>query len=283
MFLIGYKQSGRVTATDRWDAEGYVRVLVDTGGELDIKASSIKIHESVIEECWGNRLLHENSICTLLQAQGLNTSTTKPTAVNGTSTSKFLKRIGFVVTMKSQDDNNRTHIFDLIKNNGGKVVDDWANLFPFSPAQTDRGWVARRADVKHKELGVQTVFLLADEANQKPKYLVALALGIPCVSTNWLLDCCDQVSAFFAYALIHAHHTAHSTPSLAGPLTYSQPENTLTAACRRGSTFDGATNPSSFGRSTGTCMVRMPSYVKSQSCVSAWSFFHLGNLGTSNE
>lgn len=197
VFVIGYKQSGRVTATDRWDAEGYVRVRVDTGGELDVKAGSIKIHESVINKRWGERLVHENSICTLLQAQGLNSSTGKSTAVNGASTSKFLKRIGFVVTMKSSDDKDRTHIFDLIKNNGGKVIDDWANLFPFSPAQTDRNWVARQADVKHKDLGIQTVFLLADEPNQKPKYLVALALGIPCVSTLWLLECCNQVGAFF--------------------------------------------------------------------------------------
>ncbi|KAF9648083.1 hypothetical protein BDM02DRAFT_3116022 [Thelephora ganbajun] len=192
VFVIGYKQSGRVTAIDRWDTEGYVRVQVDTGGELDVKASSIKIHESVIDEDWGERLVHENSICTLLQAQGLNTSASKSTAVNGTSTSKFLKRIGFVVTMKSANDKNRTRIFDLIKNNGGKVIEDWTNLFPFSPAQTDRSWVVRQADVKHKDLGVQTVFLLADESNQKPKYLVALALGIPCVSTQWLLDCREQ-------------------------------------------------------------------------------------------
>lgn len=208
VFVIGYKQPGRVIATDRWDAEGYVRVRVDTGGELDIKAGSIKIHRSVVEQDWGERLVHEDSICTLLQAQGLNASATKSAAVNGTSTSKFLKRIGFVVTMKSPDENERTHIFDLIKNNGGKVIDDWTNLFPFSPAQTDRSWVAGQADVKHKDLGVQTVFLLADESNQKPKYLVALALGIPCVSTEWLLECCNQVSVSFACARISAHPIA---------------------------------------------------------------------------
>jgi len=52
--------------------------------------------------------------------------------------------------------------------------------------------VARLADVRYKEHGIRTVFLLADEPNQKPKYLVALGLGIPCVSTNWLLDCCQK-------------------------------------------------------------------------------------------
>ena len=199
MFVIGYKQPGRVTAIDRWDSEGYVRVQVETGGELDVKANSIKIHESVIDKDWGERPVREDSICTLLQAQGLNASTSKPTAVNGTSTSKFLKRIGFVVTMKSAGEDSRTHIFELIRNNGGKVIDDWANVFPFSPAQTDRSWVACQADVKYKDLGLQTVFLLADEPNQKPKYLVALALGIPCVSTQWLLDCQEQVGAFISY------------------------------------------------------------------------------------
>ncbi|KAF9791152.1 hypothetical protein BJ322DRAFT_1000042 [Thelephora terrestris] len=191
VFVTGYNQSGRVTAIDRWDSEQYVRVRVDTGGELDVKANSIKIHESVIDKHWGDRLVHESSICTSLQAQGLNSSTSKSTAVNGTSTSKFLKRIGFVVTMKSQspDDKHRTDIFDLIKDNGGKVIDDWATLFPFPSTLTERSWVARRADVRLKGPAIQTVFLLADEWNQKPKYLVALALGIPCVSTRWLLDC----------------------------------------------------------------------------------------------
>jgi hypothetical protein len=103
VFVIGYKQSGHVTAIDRWDTEGYVRVRVDTGGELDVKASSIKIHELAIDKEWEERIVHENSICTLLQAQGLNSSTSKAAAVNGTSTSKFLKRIGFVVTMKSAE------------------------------------------------------------------------------------------------------------------------------------------------------------------------------------
>lgn len=200
VFVIGYKQSGRVTAIDRWDTEGYVRVRVDTGGELDVKAGSIKIHESVIDQKWGEKIVYENSICTLLQAQGLNSSTSKSAAVNGTSTSKFLKRIGFVVTMKSTDDKGRTQIFDLIKDKGGKVIEDWTNLFPFSPTQKDRSWLARQADVKHKDLGVQTVFLLADEANQKPKYLVALALGIPCVSIKWLLECREQVGVSPAYS-----------------------------------------------------------------------------------
>lgn len=192
VFVIGYKQSGRVTATDRWDMEGYVKVRFDTGGELDVKASSIKIHESVIDERWGERSILEHSIRTSLQAQGHNSSTSKSATVKGTSTSKFLKRIGFVVTMKSPNDKNRTRLADLIKNNGGKVIDDWANLFPPSPTQTGGSWVAHRVDVRYKDLGVHTVFLLADEPNQKPKYLMALALGIPCVSTQWLLECTNQ-------------------------------------------------------------------------------------------
>ena len=205
VFVIGYKQPGKVMAIDRWESEGYVRVRVETGGELDVKSNAIKIHESVIDKAWKERPVHENSICTLLQAQGLNASSSKSTAVNGTSTSKFLKRIGFVVTMKFAGDKGRAHVLELIKSNGGKVIDDWANVFPFSPSQTDRSWVARKTDVKPKDLGLQTVFLLADEPNQKPKYLVALALGIPCVSTRWLVECQEQVSVLLASGWICAH------------------------------------------------------------------------------
>ncbi|KAJ4464163.1 hypothetical protein J3R30DRAFT_3771761 [Lentinula aciculospora] len=35
---------------------------------------------------------------------------------------------------------------------------------------------------------IQRVFVLADTVCQKPKYLTALALGVPCLSTNWMTD-----------------------------------------------------------------------------------------------
>ena len=52
VFITGYKQPGHITAIDRWDTEGYVRVRVDTG-ELNAKDGSIKIHESAIDKDWG--------------------------------------------------------------------------------------------------------------------------------------------------------------------------------------------------------------------------------------
>jgi len=68
VFVIGYKQSGRVTAIDRWDTEGYVRIRVDTGGELDIKTSSTNY----------TRVGHRQRMGDLHLAPG-------STAINGTS------------------------------------------------------------------------------------------------------------------------------------------------------------------------------------------------------
>jgi len=50
VFVIRYKQSGRITAIGCWDTE-----------ELDVKASSIEIHESAIDKDWGrgSQFLHE--------------------------------------------------------------------------------------------------------------------------------------------------------------------------------------------------------------------------------
>ena len=57
MLVIGYKQSGRVAVVDHWDTEGYVRAQVDTGGELDVEAGSIKIHQLAINSCALHRLV----------------------------------------------------------------------------------------------------------------------------------------------------------------------------------------------------------------------------------
>ena len=57
MLVIGYKQSGRIAAVDHWDTEGYVRAQVDTGGELDVEAGSIKIHQLAIDSCALHRLV----------------------------------------------------------------------------------------------------------------------------------------------------------------------------------------------------------------------------------
>jgi len=67
-------------------------------------------------------------------------------------------------------------------------------------------------DVKFSNVGAgdtDRVFLLSDVASQKPKYLQALALGIPCVSTNWLKSMSIGV---------HSDWTAHLLPS-----GYSEP------------------------------------------------------------
>ena len=74
---------------------------------------------------------------------------------------------------------------------GGVVLDDWTCIFGMEGVVEQKGarWVLRQGDIRWREKtgqGVDKVFLISDDFHQKPKYLVALALGIPCLSVDWL-------------------------------------------------------------------------------------------------
>lgn len=80
------------------------------------------------------------------------------------------------------------------------MVSDWSTIFELDAEHSGKRWTAGREHVSYAKgaSDIRHVFLLADEANQKPKFLIALALGIPCVSITWLLDSILEVCHFLA-------------------------------------------------------------------------------------
>jgi len=111
---------------------------------------------------------------------------------------KALNRTGLVVTLSPGNKNwekIRENVMLAIKNNGGTVIEDWSCIFPMDGihSNSNKRWVAVADDVQWvPKDGIQRVFLLADDANQKPKFLIALALGIPCLSFDWLHATVDK-------------------------------------------------------------------------------------------
>jgi hypothetical protein len=110
---------------------------------------------------------------------------------------KPFAKTGFVVTLAVRNkhpEKLKDSVMLAIKHNGGTVIDDWSSIFPMegTHSQSNKRWIASQENFKFKPKpefeGLERVFLLADDYNQKPKFLVALALGIPCLSNEWIRD-----------------------------------------------------------------------------------------------
>ncbi|KAG7447903.1 uncharacterized protein BT62DRAFT_741516 [Guyanagaster necrorhizus] len=93
---------------------------------------------------------------------------------------------GFVLSC-SEDQSKRDSFSSRIKNAGGKVIPDWTNAIELDGTHiTTNKWVIKDSDAKWRLSSVERVFLLADQHSEKPKYLFALALGVPCVRFRWI-------------------------------------------------------------------------------------------------
>lgn len=84
-----------------------------------------------------------------------------------------------------------------LEHGGGLVKEGWENLFKIALHKRSDGkkrWLeTTRADVSWIEWeGIREVLLIADSPTQTQKYLIALALGIPCVSFGWIDDVHDS-------------------------------------------------------------------------------------------
>ncbi|KDQ20059.1 hypothetical protein BOTBODRAFT_27479 [Botryobasidium botryosum FD-172 SS1] len=84
----------------------------------------------------------------------------------------------------------KAELTEEIQRLGGLVVDSWDDLYtvPVTGVKGKRGtYECRWEDVQWKDGGdIEEVLLVAETACQTAKYMMALALGIPCVSAEWV-------------------------------------------------------------------------------------------------
>jgi hypothetical protein len=112
---------------------------------------------------------------------------------------KALSKVGIVVTLSVGRDREREKdkITRIIRTNGGTVLDDWSDIFSlageYSPNK--KRWVITSDNIGTElKDDIHQVFLVSDAANAKPRFLTALALGIPCLSVEWLRGLSSSVS-----------------------------------------------------------------------------------------
>jgi hypothetical protein len=176
-----------------------VRLVDDPTTEFEVEVIGIKIQNRAISSQWGNRTINTDEVVALVSTPKAET----PTSLRSSSTSlnrkKVLTKVGVVVTMSVGSDweKEKEIIMRIIKTNGGTVLDDWSDIVALAGeySANKKRWVITSDNIgiemKHD---IQQVFLISDAANTKPRFLTALALGIPCLSVEWLKHLSSGVS-----------------------------------------------------------------------------------------
>jgi len=174
---------------------------------IDFEIRDIRIAHKTIAYTWRDRILSPDTIVAAVKPTKLRSSPS-PSKLSVTSVppvrgdrKKVLAKTGLIVTLSAANGNwekDKENVMNGVKNSGGFVIDDLSTVVQMEGKHSvnNNRWVIEKADAKW--IGgdeIERLFLLADDPNQKPKFLIALALGIPCLSTAWLRDSVDCVSS----------------------------------------------------------------------------------------
>lgn len=166
-----------------------------------VTLDSIYISSRAIQGQWNHRKLAAEDIVPQVKPRlptGSSVKSLKGLYSPADPKSKIFARTGFVITWSTNSNvspKSRDALLSMIRDNGGSVLQEWSEIFSMKGRSERSGsrWVWTKNEVKFlASKGLQRVFLLADEACMKPKYLIALGLGIPCLSYEWVDDCVTE-------------------------------------------------------------------------------------------
>jgi hypothetical protein len=180
------------------DSHGWFELEFDNGEAvsiLQVGFRDIRIANRTIRSQWKERMVVPENVVTVVKPKPpIDTTPSKQSVISTTSGKAQLELIktGFVVTINPKNEEpvqTKDEAMRAIKQHGGLVIEDWSSVFTMEGkhSQSNKRWVATPQDFRWKlEINLDRVFLLSDDAHQKPKFLLALALGIPCLSFEWL-------------------------------------------------------------------------------------------------
>jgi hypothetical protein len=176
-----------------------VRLTDDPSAELEIEIVGLKIPSRTIKAQWGNRTISTDEIVNLLP----RIKTETPSSLRNSSAilnRNVLSKVGIVVTLSVGRDweREKDSITKIIKTTGGTVLDDWSDILSLAGeySSNKKRWVISSDNIGiEMKNDIQQVFLVSDAANAKPRFLTALALGIPCLSVDWLKGLSSSVSS----------------------------------------------------------------------------------------
>ncbi|KAJ7774489.1 hypothetical protein DFH07DRAFT_767201 [Mycena maculata] len=156
-----------------------------------VPVSSLRIAARTINSLWGDRVLDtETIVCIVRPPRSIATPTpSRLSSVSGGFSrrcSDLFAKIGFCITYVTEAGGEKEAIAAQIKNNGGVVINNWEEVILMKGKRTKTRWTLNQKDATTAFRGVQYVFLLSDDASYTSKYLMALALGVPCLRFDYI-------------------------------------------------------------------------------------------------
>lgn len=185
--------SAQVLDVEQWDNDEIAEVHeLDQGPDADdyeVEGRLLSVPEDRIDDQWNERRV---STRTLLRDKDFH----QPVR------NESLTGIGFIITLPDLPKSKRS-LVKLIEVSGGLVYEDWSAIVTLNGTVEVAGKriVGRSSELRIGKESRKTtplaLFCLTDEARTTPKYLIALALGVPCLSMDWVLDRVVQVFRLF--------------------------------------------------------------------------------------
>lgn len=195
-YIPRHHRSVKVVEVSQVAKDQIVTVQVDSNA-VKVPVKSLKIAPKAISSAWAERLVDEHSIISVIKPERTRQSPASSQVSGGSAArdarKKLFEKTGIVVTISCTKDweKQKGCVVSEIKKHGGSVIDDWPTVIRMEGKHNNlnQRWITYKKDVQWvaKE-DINRVFLLADVASMKPKFLLALALGIPCISVAWLTD-----------------------------------------------------------------------------------------------
>lgn len=199
VLLCETNEKARVADDSQCAPDSLINVEFGRGAaqsQFAVNIQDIRVATRTIASQWKDRMLHVDDVVPVVKPRSLKQSPT-PSRLSLASlgsaknTRGVLANTGLVVTLSPGNDNwstDKDRLMSSIKNNGGYVIDDWGSIFNMDGnfSLDGKRWTVCGEDVVFTREELDRVFLLSDDSNRKPKFLMALALGIPCLSIDWL-------------------------------------------------------------------------------------------------
>ncbi|KAG6837300.1 hypothetical protein H0H93_011902 [Arthromyces matolae] len=144
---------------------------------------SLKITAETIRTAWQGRTLDRDDIIPIVKSEP---GRSFPPASRSGGT-RPLNEYAFVVSFTLKK-SSRDTILDKLQHLGG-VVKDWSDVISLKGRYSNQHnrWVIERSEARWiGDATIKRIFFLGNEASYKPKFLLALALGVPCLHYGWL-------------------------------------------------------------------------------------------------